>query len=567
MQSKHAVYILLTLSFVVFFTGFKGDFQGDDNYQIVENAAVHNFSNVGSFFQGSTFWNGETLVGSFYRPLMTTTFSLTYTLFGANPVAFHIVQLLLFVAGAFVLYLLLKNFFKPVISLAIASIYLVHPVNSQAIFAIPSVQEPLFMLFGLLALLLLTKPLTTKNIFIVSGLLLLSLLSKETAVVFMAVAFVYIVLFSQKHLARISLALVVTLGVYLAMRIGAVGLMSEPIHAAPISNASLVERLFTLPSILAFYFGQFFLPVEQATSYYWLHTKPTLIEFYLPLLGIIVVIVGLILGGRMLRSNGTKKQFRLYLFFVSWLVLGLLPHLQLVALDMTACEPWLISSTPAILGILALLLPNVLKRINPQIIVIIFLVLLALLGARTALRGLDYANQGTLAYRDIQTASGNYLALNNLGQVLIQQNNLDEAKEVVSQSIAIYPNLTNHTNLGAIYQRQGDVRQAKNSYEDALRYGSTVATHENLGQVYVILGNNNEAITYFEDTLKQYPRSSKLWFYYALLLAENGSREEATAAIQKAATYGPIPESVYRAIIDDKRLELPIPDSDRVIRL
>lgn len=37
-------------------------------------------------FKSSTFWNGEALVGDFYRPIMTTIYAFVYTFFGANPI-------------------------------------------------------------------------------------------------------------------------------------------------------------------------------------------------------------------------------------------------------------------------------------------------------------------------------------------------------------------------------------------------------------------------------------------------------------------------------------------------
>ncbi len=192
--------VILVLGFVVFFTGLSGGFQGDDNLQIVDNVPVHSLGNLPEFFSSSTFWNGESLVGSFYRPIMTTTFSFIYSVFGANPTAFHIVQLLLYMAGAFVLFLFLKSFFKPALALLVALLFLVHPINSQAVFAIPSMQEPLFFLFGILALLTLSKAQTIKGFSIAALFLLLSMLSKESGIVFAGLSVLYLGLFNKEKI-------------------------------------------------------------------------------------------------------------------------------------------------------------------------------------------------------------------------------------------------------------------------------------------------------------------------------------------------------------------------------
>src|SRR5678816_1961657 len=121
---------MAVIGFAVFFTGLNNPFQGDDQFQIVDNKAVHSIANLPSFFTHSTFYNGENLVGVFYRPLMTTTFSLLYTFFGANPLPYHLVQIALCIAGAFLVYLVLKHFFKKIyVALPLALIFMVHPLN------------------------------------------------------------------------------------------------------------------------------------------------------------------------------------------------------------------------------------------------------------------------------------------------------------------------------------------------------------------------------------------------------------------------------------------------------
>ncbi len=105
--SFKAALIIAILGVVVFSTGLTNQFAGDDQGQIVDNVAVHSITNVPAFFQGSTFYNGsgQVLTGKYYRPLMTTVFSLLYTLFGPQPVAFHLLQLLLHMLGTFILFL------------------------------------------------------------------------------------------------------------------------------------------------------------------------------------------------------------------------------------------------------------------------------------------------------------------------------------------------------------------------------------------------------------------------------------------------------------------------------
>src|SRR6266571_1779293 len=150
-----AACIIAVIGLCVFFTGLTNPFEGDDTYQIVNNPPVHSIKNIVTFFESSTFYNGAKLSGDYYRPTMTVVFSLLYTLFGPHTVAFHIMQLALYLASAFILYLVFKRFLKPALALALALIFLVHPLNPQIVYAIPTMQDALFFFFGILGLWLL----------------------------------------------------------------------------------------------------------------------------------------------------------------------------------------------------------------------------------------------------------------------------------------------------------------------------------------------------------------------------------------------------------------------------
>jgi hypothetical protein len=55
-----------------------------------------------------------------------------------------------------------------------------------------------------------------------------------------------------------------------------------------------------------------------------------------------------------LSKRTSKAETRAYLFFGAWASLGILAHLQIIPLDMTAAETWLYFPMPGILGMLGL---------------------------------------------------------------------------------------------------------------------------------------------------------------------------------------------------------------------
>ena len=151
---------LLLIGLAVFMTGLANPFMGDDSAQIVDNVPVHSLTNIPAFFGESTFYDGHNqahLTGIYYRPLMTTIYSVIYSIFGPQPIAFHVVQLLLGIGCAFMLYLFLAYSVNSVLAFLAAVIFLVHPINSQTLFAIASMQDVLCFLFGMTALWLLLR--------------------------------------------------------------------------------------------------------------------------------------------------------------------------------------------------------------------------------------------------------------------------------------------------------------------------------------------------------------------------------------------------------------------------
>src|SRR6266567_2012741 len=190
--------ILIVLGYVVFWTGLTSPFLGDDIPQIVDNLPVHSIAHVLVLFEGGTFYVGHglsPLSGAFYRPLITTTYALIYTIFGPHALAFHVLQILFSAVAAALLFLFFRYSFNKPLALFLASVFLVHPLNSQAVFGIPSMQEALFFIFGISALLLLVRYNSTRVLFIASLCLFISLLFKEAGILFVAMVGAYLLLF------------------------------------------------------------------------------------------------------------------------------------------------------------------------------------------------------------------------------------------------------------------------------------------------------------------------------------------------------------------------------------
>jgi hypothetical protein len=136
-----------------------------------------------------------------------------------------------------------------------------------------------------------------KAFLLASLLLFLALLTKETAILFLLISLLYILLFISKKLFQWLgySAGIVTL--YLTFRLAAIGITSDSSVLAPIHDANLQTRLINIPAMFLFYIKTFLFPLDLAMAYHWVITAIDFNTFFLPLLLDLIFLVIFFLGG------------------------------------------------------------------------------------------------------------------------------------------------------------------------------------------------------------------------------------------------------------------------------
>jgi tetratricopeptide (TPR) repeat protein len=149
--------ILAAVTFVVFSGSLANGFVYDDNPQILQNAFVLNSHLWKDIFTGSvwSFQGGRT---NFYRPLQFACYWVLYRIGGPNPAVFHLLNLLLYAASAWIVYLLARQLFNnDPVALSGALLWALHPVHVEAVAwtsALPDVGFTFFTLLSFLCFLL-----------------------------------------------------------------------------------------------------------------------------------------------------------------------------------------------------------------------------------------------------------------------------------------------------------------------------------------------------------------------------------------------------------------------------
>ena len=428
----------------------------------------------------------------YFRPVISALYWGIYNIFGPRPFFFHFFQLIFHIATAVLIYYLFKRFFKETISLILAVIFLVHPASVEAVSFASAMQEVGFTLVGIIGLYLFThrdviNHVSTTNIFFGALLLLISLLMKETAIVFFLLIFCYLFLFKKNQIVLISYSIfsMILLMTYFLFRVSGGSLYVQGQGLFPIMRVSLVTRLMNIPMIILYYLGKFFYPMHLAIAQHWVVRTVDFQNFWLPL----IIIIGFILFG--IFMSRLNKPF---LFFFLWFILGILPHLQIIPLNMTVAERWLYFPMIGLLGMIGTILSklqiindksqiNFKSQIKSKTIFILLIIIIIVFSVRSFVRVLDWRNGLSLFGRDIRQDSSFDLQ-NNMGVELFRTGQYKEAKKYFEKSVKLAPYWwVNWNNLGAIYEREKNYQKAKEYYQKAIDNGQYYLAYENLSKL------------------------------------------------------------------------------------
>ncbi len=561
-------FLIITLAgCITYLSGLSSPFWDDDYMQIVNNIPVHSLRNIRVFFEGSTFYFGNgvsPLRGSYYRPLMTTVYSLIYSIFGSSPLAFHIVLLAIFLGSALFLYAIFRYSFKPLVSLVLVLIFVMHPLNSQTVYAISSMGDALFFLFGTLAIWLLLRFKSYRSLVFVCLSLFLCLLSKETGVAFVSMALLYVFWFNRERLYALLAMLVLPIGIYLYLKIKAVGFITQS-TLAPIDRLNLVQRLYTAPSILLFYISRFIFPWRLATGYYWVDTKFSVEHVLAPLLLDLCLLGVMIYGGFRVRKQLSLAQYYSYLFFGVWFWLGMLTCLQIIPIDLTACETWFLFSMAGLLGMIGVILQTF--RFNPYVLGVLACAVILGCGIRTELRGFDWQNSNLLAQKDVAVSPDDYNAYTNLSNVAFENGNYKEAAYYDRRSIIIYPSYFAYFDLGVALSHSGQYAAAEQAYVSASKLSDVSTNYENMAGLTLVYGSPSYDTVLFRTALSAYPEDSLLWLYLAIDEQKYNEPAEAKEYLVKAEQYGSVPPAIAADITNNKPLQINFLGSGKIITI
>jgi protein O-mannosyl-transferase len=275
-------YLCLTLALLVLIfygNSLRTGLLSDSNPIIREDPRLRalTLSNIQKIFTEDYWW--PTRATDLYRPLTTATYLINYTILGGgeNPAGYHAVNLILhWINACLVLIVLRRLAGRNDIAILAACIFVVHPVNTEAVTNVVGRADLLAtacVLFGGWCYLRAMEPGDRKKYWLtlMGATACLGVLAKENAVMIVAFIGIYDVLYRQSFRSPARyLALIPSLALISIIRIWMQGktLLYEQVFVDnPLIGSTFIQRWLTATAVIGRYLKLLIFPRTLSADY------------------------------------------------------------------------------------------------------------------------------------------------------------------------------------------------------------------------------------------------------------------------------------------------------------
>jgi tetratricopeptide (TPR) repeat protein len=466
--------------------------------------------NAGLILHGDYWYRAPT--SGLYRPLTTFSYLFNYAVLGndANPPGYHAINLALHAGNATLVYFLgFEIFASPLMSLALAAMWGLHPLATEAVTNIVGRADLLAALGVLAGLLCHMKTRRWAGVAGIGIAQAVGIFSKENAIVLPALMVLYDFRCRPRKAWRVwpyaSAALAIAL--FFAMRAATHPHFLINFQENPLSGAGFFAARLTAFKVIGKFLWLFVWPAALAADYSY---------NAVPLFGsggwedwkalLCVVICAAVLAAW---AHSFKRSAPLF-FFAGFFWIALLPTANLLLLiGAIMAERFLYLPMVGLCGCAVVGLKWLIEHRAPARAVWTGAAILCLaLGARTYTRNMDWRDGLTLWTSAVEVNPNAARAHNNLGYELEQiPGRLPDAVAEYQTALRIRPDYPEaYYSLGNALLRMGRLPEAIAAFQSAVKYAPRFAeAHNNLGGALLQSGRFADAIGEFQAALRIQP--------------------------------------------------------------
>lgn len=594
------------LGFALYHNTIGHEYCLDDFSSIKENWVVKGgLKNLDLIFSKEYRYGSWNSPGSLYRPLALTVFALEWQLSPDNPHLAHIVNILLYALTGALLWITWRRIlaaYPPMLTALAVLIFMAHPVHTEVVANIKSLDEILAMLFCTLSLYGLWRYLERNSgawlvLSVVSyG---LALFSKESAITFLAIFPLTLWFFSGApagRTIRISALMLIPAAVFLLARQSAISSQQGKEIFSILDNfivggAGPAERLASAFMMCGYYLKTLVLPHPLVHDMGYPQMKAVTFADWRALLGFLIYAGAFVLA----LINLKKKRFLSFAILFYLITFSLFSNV-IITIGTSYGERLLYAPSLGFAFILAyaiikLFKINNLREVwNPDnkggLVWGTIAVLLGVYAFATTTRNPAWYDSGALYRADIGTSPNcaklNYhLALEETKQGVDEKSgNVTDPAQVLkgierySNAIKLYPQYHDAfgsrglayfrlkkydeafedyqksleyrpgdakvlSNMGYIYFLRNQLDKAEEVYKKSIQSDPRfVDARRNLGAVMAMKRNFPAAIEQWEEALKYEPENVTLLNYIGSAYRDMGQPEKGQPYLEKAARLG-----------------------------
>ncbi|MBI3619337.1 tetratricopeptide repeat protein [Candidatus Peregrinibacteria bacterium] len=474
-----------------------------------------------------------------YIPLTFVSYQFDYLIGGLSPLLYHAHNLALHIANALIVFWLAMLLIRRKdLAVSCALLFLVHPLNAEAVAwaaARKDLQSAFFSLlaFGTYIVFVRSEKRLWYRLSIAA--FLLALLSKVTAILLPLL----LLALDDVEGRRWSWKLVWEKTPYFLLSI-LFGIIAYGGKTGAIGSATMLDYMLLGGKSAVFTLQKFFVPAGLSVLYPYTaaitFSSPDLLFSLLVTIALIVIAI--------LSRRWTRSIFLCACIFF----LTIAPSFGNVNKGDGFLDFYFASDRYAYLPMIGLLLllaygmKFLLERKNEQRMFPLFMkiptaIIATIFGVLAFRQSLVWANTETLFKNALAVYPNSHLAHNIVGSYLRDEGNTEGALAQYQASIAIRPTARAWYNVGLIDVDKQLLPAAEQAFAQALALDSHHArAHLNLGALLSAENNIDEAITHFEAAAASDPTLEAAFFNLGILYAKKEDLQSAITAFKQAVT-------------------------------
>lgn len=532
-QAWPGVLVIVALALAAYLPALRAGFIWDDPDYVVNNLNLRDAPGL-----ADTWFSPRTLPQ--YYPLVHTTFWVEYQLWGLNPFGYHLVNVLLHIGSALLLWKLLSKLDVPGAWLA-AAIFAVHPVHVESVAWVTERKNVLSLLLYLASayvLLFSSEWRVSRGYWAALLLFVLALLSKSVVCTLPA-AIVVVLWWKQGRVAGRQLALLVPFFIFgIAMALVTAWMEKHHVGADASRIAeldlSIAQRILVAGRVIWFYASKLVFPYPLVFIYpRWMSIDPTSSWQWLFPIGVIatflllyrlarrgVLVAALLFCGTLVPALGFFAVYPMRFSYVA-------DHFQYHA-------------SVALIALIAAGLCAAARQTSPKLVAPLVLATLTVLTWRQCR---NYRDAETLWRATLAHNETSWMVHTNLGHALRAKDpaDFDGAELHYRRALELAPELHDtHVNVGMMDGMRGRAIQAIDHFTEALRINPEFApAHYGMGQVFQREGRVEQAIASYRNALELEPGYPEAAFRLGVLMEEQANNDEAARLYRIAVTGDP----------------------------